>query len=291
MLPASITAPSDRQVHLNPSSDGSQKHPASVGPGSMHSTSGAGAGAGRLNDRLNVEFIDVPEEDSSIGASVTRGITSQVGKCCTPRQMLVVLRILKALTFSFLVFTIAADLMYIVFVELIASSEVNTRLGGFRDTTIRVYGIILTVMAILIELDVTRAVKHFSGLKGFIPRALLLFFIATITNAHPLHTISETEEVEMNDDDYAQDDELYVGDDDFDNTGVSVPSSTVVFQLVTSFTLAICACTYFVLGVLCFDRFTAKAFLSDSDPLVSTAIPHQTTPPHNTEIHTPYSRT
>lgn len=37
-----------------------------------------------------------------------------------------------------------------------------------------------------------------------------------------------------------------------------------------------CALTYLVCGILCFDRFTALAFLSTKDPRVTTAIPSPT---------------
>ena len=44
---------------------------------------------------------------------------------------------------------------------------------------------------------------------------------------------------------------------------------------------AACSLVYLVLGLLCFDRFTSRAFLSHKDPIASTAIPqgnasHQT---------------
>jgi hypothetical protein len=38
----------------------------------------------------------------------------------------------------------------------------------------------------------------------------------------------------------------------------------------------LCAIIYFIFGLLCFDRFTSKAYLSSNDPLVSTAIPQPT---------------
>lgn len=34
-----------------------------------------------------------------------------------------------------------------------------------------------------------------------------------------------------------------------------------------------CAIVYLILGLMCFDRFTSKAFLSTHDPVASTAIP------------------
>ena len=35
----------------------------------------------------------------------------------------------------------------------------------------------------------------------------------------------------------------------------------------------ICAFTYFVLGIFCCDRFTPRAFMSETDPVKATAIP------------------
>ena len=35
----------------------------------------------------------------------------------------------------------------------------------------------------------------------------------------------------------------------------------------------LCAIGYLVCGLLCFDRFTARAFLSNDDPRITTAIP------------------
>jgi hypothetical protein len=189
-----------------------------------------------LNETLNTEYINISPEDTSFFANATRGIAGLVGRCCTPRQILVVLRILKALTFAFLVFTIVADLMFIFFVGIRASEEVNTKVGGTRDTIVRVYGLILSVIALLIELDVTSLSKHFAGLRSFIPRALLLFFIATITGSNPLHRDS------MNGRN-ANDDGYYGGGDDdggsYSDQQVSseIPSSTVVFQMVTSMVL------------------------------------------------------
>lgn len=42
---------------------------------------------------------------------------------------------------------------------------------------------------------------------------------------------------------------------------------------------ACCALGYLVCGLLCFDRFRAKAFLTTRDPRITTAIP-----PANTKI-------
>lgn len=223
-----------------------------------------GSAGGGLNEHLDTSYIDVPPEDTSIVATITRGVTNAVGKCCKPRQMLVVLRLLKAITFCFLVLSVAADTMYIIFVEFVAGDAIGDALGGFRDTTIRIYGLGLAIMAILIELDISAAIRHFSGLKAFLPRSLLLFFIATITNAHPLQRQGQQNEY---------DDDQVVVDDDDTLVRAQIPNSAIVFQMVTSWVVAICALVYFILGLLCFDRFTSRAFLSSSDPRISTAIP------------------
>lgn len=182
--------------------------------------------ASGLNDTLNTSYIDVPSDDVSWYGSAVRFITGLVGKLCSPRQMLVVLRILKALTFSFLALTLVADLMYIFFVKLFVSAEVNAKVGGTRDTIVRVYGLVLTGMAFIIEIDLQRWVKYFPGLKGFIPRSFLLFFIATITSAHPLH---ENHRGKGNNDDDGSNFDYQVSSE--------IPSSTVVFQMVTSLIL------------------------------------------------------
>ena len=58
-----------------------------------------------LNDRLDTNYVDLGGADSnSYGARYTKTVTGLVGNFVTPRQLLVVLRILKALTFVFLIF-------------------------------------------------------------------------------------------------------------------------------------------------------------------------------------------
>jgi hypothetical protein len=165
---------------------------------------------------------------------MTRGIAGFVGKFCTPRQILIALRLLKAVTFCFLLLTIFADVMYIFFVELMVSDEVNENLGGHRDIVIRFYGLFMAIVAVLLELDVAIAFRHFPGLKGFIPRGFLLFFIATVTNAHPLH--SNASSAAETDDAYAADDYDAAGDDQY-IIAKEIPNSSVAFQMVTSFIL------------------------------------------------------
>jgi hypothetical protein len=140
----------------------------------------------RLNSRLATEHIDVPEGDDSFQANLTRMIADAVGRFITTKQMLGILRVLKAVTFSFLILTIFADTMYIIFLEILANDDVRTIVGGTRDTIIRLYGLGLCFIAIGIEIDYSSVVKRFSGLKGFIPRSLLMFFIAMITSSSPM---------------------------------------------------------------------------------------------------------
>lgn len=175
--------------------------------------------------KLNTSRIDIPKEDMSLMAKLTRSIASCTGMCFTPVRMLGLLRVLKAVTFLCLVFTIAADLMYIFFVELFVSSNVNTKVGGARDAIIRTYGLGFAAVALAIELDYAAIYTYFSALKGFIPRSFLLFFIATITSAHPLH--SNRKDYSLNDDDTVYDQAV----------SSEIPSSTVAFQMVTSFLL------------------------------------------------------
>ncbi len=174
-----------------------------------------------LNDRLNTNFVNVADDDTSVDAKVTRTMTSFMGNFITPRLLLILLRVLKAITFCFLILILAANLMYIIFLEVAAVKQVKELAGGRRDMIIRIYGLVLVVVAICIELDHSAMVKSFYGFKGFIPRAMLLFFISTITGARPLHVPSN--------DAYDDDDSFYAESD--------IPQSVIVFQMVTSFIL------------------------------------------------------
>lgn len=130
-----------------------------------------------LNEDLDTNALDLDPTDQGLLSTIIRLIAGAVGKCCRPRQILVILRLLKAVTFCFLILTVCADLMYLIFVEFLSSDATGNALGGVRDTIVRIYGVALAVLAILIELDITAAVRHFSGLKAFVPRGLLLFLL------------------------------------------------------------------------------------------------------------------
>lgn len=223
-----------------------------------------------LNDRLNTNYVDFGgAEGNSYGAQYTKTITDFVGEFVTPRQLLVLLRVLKAVTFVFLILTLAANMMYIVFLEVLATREVRNIVGGRRDMIIRVYGLFLSGVALAIEVDVAWVVKSFYGFKGFLARSFLLFFISAITGANPLFIEERNQMLNQN---------VYYDDDAMASvTSVpDLPMSVVVFQRVTSFFLGACAIAYFLSGALCLDRFTSKAYLSSNDPLVTTAIPQPT---------------
>lgn len=183
--------------------------------------------AAGLNETLNTNHLDIAPNDTSICATVTRFIAKCVGLCFTPHQILVVLRVLKAVTFCFLLLTIAADFMYILFVNL-ASNEVGDELGGWRDTVLRVYALILAIMGICVELDVWSCVKHFSLLKGFIPRSFALYFISAITHTMPY---AWRKGVVVTDDAMYTDDAIYI------KISNQIPESAVMFQMVTSMIL------------------------------------------------------
>lgn len=242
-----------------------------------------------LNDRLLSQHTDVPDDDTSCGANLVRNICHVVGLVLTPRQVLGIIRVLKAITFCFLVLNILSNGMYIIFVHVMGTHAVKTMAGGPRDTVIRTYGLGLCLLALAVEVDVSKVVKKFSGLKGFIPRALFMFLIAAITSSHPIYDKSAYQNGQQqgnnyNYDDQQADDANKNGDDANGNDGgddstysiydpsLEIPSSAVNFQLVTSFVLAMCAAGYLFCGLICLDRFTTRAFLATKDPRVTTAI-------------------
>jgi len=223
-----------------------------------------------LNDRLDTSYVDLGgTEENSYGANYTKSVAGFVGELISPRQLLVLIRVLKAVTFVFLILTLAANMMYIVFLEVLATKEVRDIVGGRRDMIIRVYGLFLSGVAIAVEVDVVWVVKSFYGFKGFLARSFLLFFISAITGANPLYIEERNQMLNQN---------VYYDDDATANISSipELPMSVINFQRVTSFFLGACAITYFVSGVLCLDRFTSKAYLSSNDPLVTTAIPQPT---------------
>ena len=202
-----------------------------------------------LNDTLQTQYIDLDEDDDSFLANVTRSISNQVGSCCKPKHVLGLLRILKAVTLSFLIMNILANLTYIVAVELAASAEVKEMAGGSRDLLLRLYGLGLSLLGLAVELDYAKVVRKFSALKGFLPRALLYFLIAQITCSHPIAYIGTDNSNAQNnynnnggDDDEAADGDDAANDDGYaaeaaSSSAPQLPSAAVGFQRVTSFVL------------------------------------------------------
>lgn len=109
------------------------------------------------------------------------------------------------------------------------------------------------MLALAVEIDVSRLVKKFSGLKGFIARALFMFLIAAITSSHPIYDkqlYEKQAQYYANGDDANGDDGNGNGNDDGNgDDGYSggyvavadpsseIPSSAVNFQMVTAFVL------------------------------------------------------
>jgi hypothetical protein len=222
-----------------------------------------------LNDRLLSEHTDVPIDDTSCGANLVRNICYLVGLVLTPRQVLGIIRVLKAVTFCFLVLNILSNGMYIIFVHVMGTHAVKLMAGGARDTVIRAYGLGLCFLALAVEVGVSKVVKKFSGLKGFIPRALFMFLIASITSSHPIYdkSVYKAQQAYFSQQDQYNNNGNGGGDDDANNQynnnyddgnnnnnnnnggddsysewtsydpSSEIPSSAVNFQMVTAFVL------------------------------------------------------
>ncbi|CAJ1969316.1 unnamed protein product [Cylindrotheca closterium] len=227
---------------------------------SLHgSSSGRRLTTTSLNEKLNTEKVKETSTDETLRGQAEKRIIDFVGDQVTPRQLLGSLRVLKAVTTCFLVLTLLANLMYIIFVEVVASKHVKKLAGGRRDFLIRLFGLALNVMSILIELDYSQYTSPFFGYKGYLQRGLLLFFVAIITSPDPTHHGLVKG--------YA-DDDYYVADAEN-----SISGSAVGFQAIASFVLGACGLVYFAFGVLLIDRFTSDSFVTTDDPVVTTAIP------------------
>ena len=190
----------------------------------------------RLNDRLKTEHMDLDRNDVSCGATATRGTANLVANWFTPQQVIGILRLLKAVTFCFLILTMVADLMYVLFVEIMSSKEYRAKAGGYRDVMIRIYGLAFAVIIVCIELEVRSVAKRFLGLKPFIPRGLMMLFVAVITGSHPKQDSNSKHQYD--------DDAAAAGDDDGQDymlTNLSqdyqIPKSALAFQMVTSYAL------------------------------------------------------
>lgn len=221
-----------------------------------------------FNEKLDTNYVDLGgAEKDSYGARYTKAVTGFVGDYVTPRQLMSGIRILKAVTFVFLVLTLVANIMYTTFLEVLASKDVRNIVGGRRDMIIRVYGLFISIVTVAIEADYAPVVNSLDAFKSFIPKSLLIFFLGAITGANPLYIAERNAILNSN---------VYYDDDVVAASTAAIPDipmSVVHFQQVTSFFLGLCGIAYFVAGVLCFDKFTSRAYVSSNDPLVTTAIP------------------
>lgn len=251
-----------------------------------------------FNKRLDPSQLDIDDNDTSCCAEVTRTITQFVSRIFKPRQVIVLLRLLKALTFCTLILTIIADLMFCFYVEFHVSRDVSIKLGGHRETLNRLYGVSLAVLAVFVELDMHIVNKHFVGLKPFVARSILYLFVASLSSVSPMIAYERRlirqyrkQSRNYNYDYYGDDKYGYMNNNYNQNSNCAVeypiknelPGSATAFQSITSFVLFGCACAYMLLGLLCLDRFTAKAFLADEDQVAAAVsatqlrdvVPHE----------------
>lgn len=221
------------------------------------------------NDKLDPQHVDVPIHDESVMGQLVRSVTSLVGGCFSPKSLIVLFRLLKAWTFCCLCFTIATEVIYLFFVELQASNDVLKKIGGSRDEVLRAYGIVLAFGAIFIELDMSIVDKHCPLMRGFIPRSILLMFIATLSGTSPIIGYENYILKNYQSNNYDDDASSAVASSSISK---EIPGSAVAFQTGTAFLLYFSTCIYLVMGLLCLDRFNADAFLSDDDPAAGTTL-------------------
>lgn len=259
-----------------------------------------------FNKRLDPSQLDIDDDDTSCCAEVTRTITQFVSRIFKPRQVIVLLRLLKAVTFCTLILTIIADLLICYYIEFHVSHDVSMKLGGHREVLNRLYGVAVAVLAVFVELDMHIVSKHFVGLKPFVARSLLYLFVASLSTVSPMIAY---ERKLIRQQKRASNKYYYAGDDGDDGNanynnnnynqnkcGVTypikdeVPTSAVAFLSITSFILFGCACAYFLLGLLCLDRFTAKAFLADDDQVAAAVSATQLRDVGNSESFDSYDQ-
>lgn len=222
--------------------------------------------------RNDIEPLDIgaSPRESGVMHLYINASANLVSIFCKPKQIIVLMRLLKASTFCVLALNICAEFMFLFFVALNDVGVHTDGAGTFRDTIIRIFGVLLSLIAIAVELDMDLiSRKLFAGFRPYISRSLLLFFIATISQAHFSHNDNSANIDDNIDDDYVMD-----IDDAIDTK--DIPGSAVVFDVVTSTLLFLCSIGYFLLGALCCDRYTSKALAASAatDPR-TTEIPSQ----------------
>lgn len=225
------------------------------------------------NPKLDARHVDVAEDDETIMGQLVKFITRLVGNCFSPQLLIVVFRLLKAITFCCLCAVIVSECIFVFLVEVRVSADVLKKLGGTRDQVVRCYGIFLAFVAMFIELDMSIVDKYYYFMKSFLPRSCLLFFVTFLSGVNPIIGYENHLSKLRN---YDDDDTVYYarnnnyGDDnsgssqsDSSMIATEVSTGAVAFQSATTFFLFLCASAYFVMGILCLDRFTSDAFLAD----------------------------
>ncbi len=161
----------------------------------------------KFNKRLDTNYLSVDEHDDSFRAQLIRTVATGVSRFITPRQLISALFILAAYTTIFLASTIIADLSFIFF-EIFddLSEEASMKLGNVHDAKLRAFGVIFAVMAILVELDSPFIKKRVAVFKSFIPRSILLLFVATLSDINPMVVYESMKNSSNDDDNGVQDD-------------------------------------------------------------------------------------
>ena len=141
----------------------------------------------KFNKRLSVKHLIVSEDDDSFRASLIRTMATGMSLLITPRQLISTLFILATYTIIFLVTTIMSNIIFVYF-ELFneLSEDVSMKLGIYHDAKLRVFGTVFALVAIMVELDTNFIGKKIAILKSFIPRSILLFLVATLSETNPM---------------------------------------------------------------------------------------------------------
>ena len=188
----------------------------------------------RLNESLQTQYIDLGDDDQSFLSSTTRTIAKAVGTLFTPGQVLAMLRVLRAATLSFLALALVSMLMYLLFVQCLAVTQVRAAAGGLRDVILRLYGILFAVLLVAVELDVGFILQRFAVLKSFVPRACVFWLVAQLCAPRPIAKELADTTSGSNRYYYSNDD---TGQAYSDYEPPEIPTSAIGFQRVTSFLL------------------------------------------------------
>jgi len=228
----------------------------------------------KFNEKFDTRYLNVPEDDDSLRATAIRSMTHFVSKFITPRHLVTLLILQAAYTILFLVTTSLSALIFIYFENFSGvSEEVGMKLGNFHDMKIRLFGIFFSVLAIMVELDLEFVNEKITLLKSFIPRSMMLFFVATLSETNPMILYDGVKQSSSNYDDddyfslysnYTSSSSMYQNSYGFIQDEIS--SGVIRLQSVSSVLLKISALAYLVSGIMCLDQFLPAAFVDASDP-------------------------